>query len=104
MKIEYILNNMFIETEEDLEFVNKVTNNVHLYKIGDYVNLAALGCGGCNVLNEENLERDGLKKREYVVKPLDTIKTICNKLNIEEAKLKKNLDGQNLFIGKKIFY
>lgn len=104
MKIEYILNNMVIETEEDLEFACKVTNKT--YKMGDYVDFKEVQHkDGTTLEMQEKINSNlSINKREYVVKPLDTIKSICNKLILEEKELLKILNGQSLFIGKKIIY
>lgn len=40
--------------------------------------------------------------KSYVVKPLDTKQTIAKSLNITERELDEILDGEKLFLGKRI--
>ena len=62
----------------------KALNNANNFNIGDVILLS--------------------KKysKSYVVKPLDTKQTIAKSLNITERELDEILDGEKLFLGKRI--
>lgn len=82
---EIIPTYLFVEDEEDLKFVNNYLKNNNLnqtVKIGDVI---------CTK-----------KQNTYIVKPLDTIKTISQKLGISEEDLKQKINGKSLYIGQKL--
>lgn len=62
----------------------KVLNNTNNFNVGDVVLLSKR------------------YSKYYVVKPLDTKQTIAKSLNITEMELDEILDGEKLFLGKKI--
>ena len=86
MRIEILPHkNIFVECQEDVEFIKEKTGKT--VPIGECVHLQTF-CAQ--------------SKREYIVKPLDTIAKIAQKLNITQNELKTILNGKNIFIGQKI--
>lgn len=77
---------MYVETNEDLEFVKMYCEGkgiVRDIKIGDYVEI------------DQN-------NKTYVVKPLDTIDSISKKMGVSKEQVKSKTAGGNIFIGQKI--
>ena len=78
---------VFIETEEDLNFVKEQAEQKG-YRLTDF-------CVGSVVSFNQT-------ENVYVVKPLDTLESISKKLNISISDLKQKLGTTNVFIGQKI--
>ena len=73
---------IIIEDEDDAKYVGEIYNNNP--RVGGI------------------LRSQDLTKRYYIVKPLDTISSIGEKLKINEEVLKQKLKTDRVFIGQKI--
>lgn len=69
---------VFVENEQDLEFVEK------LKKAG--------------IVDSNNFKIQ--TKKQYVVKPLDTILSVAKKLDISPEKVMESAGSNNLFVGQ----
>ena len=90
----FVYDDIFAETDEDENYIKSHTLEL---KLNRTVVL------GENYFKDKN-KIDDTNKMVYIVKPLDTIKRIANKLNKTEDEVKRLVGGKTVFVGQKIYY
>ena len=95
MKITYkkYLNIYHVE-EESLQDIALKTG-IHLLALEKWNRVSSVSCGDYLELHKENV---------YVVKPLDTLYKIANKLGVDERTLVQKNNIQKIFIGQILYY
>ena len=89
----FISNIVFVETEDDKNYINK---NLNLFRLNASVSTG----NNCVINNGSNSSSGGT----YIVKPLDTIEKVALKLGITKDDVIKLSGCKALYVGQKLGY
>lgn len=93
-KIEdFNINNFMNEMPEEIEIENNIQEETNVTNINNFNNITN------NIINDE---KKYYKYKVYIVRPNDTIDSICNKYNVNINDIKEYNDITNVNIGDKI--